>query len=264
MLAHGLAIGHCLDDRLAEVLRVRAREADPVNALDGVDGTKQLTELGAEVGQEVASPRVHVLAEKRHLPDPVGRQTRDLGDDLAGPAALLLAADGGDDAVRADRVAAHGDLHPGLKGPLAPGREVAGEVAPLGEAAAIHAETAGSEPVGEVWDRAWPEGDVHVRVELEDPLALGFGVAAAHGDDALRVRLLQRRRLGQVRGEALVGLLAHRAGVEDDHVGLLLGDRLSQACRLEQALDPLGVVGVHLAPECGDVVAPHGQIVARS
>ena len=94
-------------------------------------------------------------------------------------------------------------------------------------------------------------------IELEDPLALRLRVAAAHGDHALGVGLLQCGRLREMRREALIGLLAHRARVEDDDVGLLRGDRLAEAERLEHPLDPLRVVGVHLTPECGDVVAPH-------
>jgi len=47
-------------------------------------------------------------------------------------------------------------------------------------------------------------------------------VAAADGDDPLRVRALERGRLCEVSREALVGLLAHGACVEDDHVGVLL------------------------------------------
>src|SRR5919204_394703 len=51
--------------------------------------------------------------------------------------------------------------------------------------------------------------------------------------------------LRQVGGEALVGLLAHGARVEDEDIGLLLRHRFPEAERLEQALDPLGVVRVH-------------------
>jgi hypothetical protein len=136
-------------------------------------------------------------------------------------------------------------------------------VAPLAEAAP-RSLSARAEPVGEVRDRAGAERHVHVRIELEDAVSLRLRVAPAHGDHALGVGPLQRGRLSQVRGEALIRLLAHRAGVEDEYVGLLLGDRLTEADRLEQALDPLRVVGVHLAPECRHVVALHGQIVAGS
>ena len=106
-------------------------------------------------------------------------------------------------------------------------------------------------------DRTRPEGDVDVRVELEEPLPLGLGVAAADDDHLLGLALLQRRGLGEVRGEALVGLLADRARVEDEDVRLVLRHRLPEAERLEHALDPLRVVGVHLAPEGRDVVPLH-------
>ena len=109
--------------------------------------------------------------------------------------------------------------------------------------------TAGAEPVAEVRDRPGTERDVDERIELEDPLALRLGVAAADGDHAGRVDALPRRLGAEVRGELRVGLLADRAGVEDDDVGLLRGRRLPEPELLEHALDALGVVRVHLAPE---------------
>jgi hypothetical protein len=60
-----------------------------------------------------------------------------------------------------------------------------------------------------------------------------------------------------VRREALIRLLADRARVEDEHVRLVLVDGLAEAKRLEHALDPLRIVGVHLAAEGRDVVPAH-------
>jgi hypothetical protein len=103
------------------------------------------------------------------------------------------------------------------------GRELRRE-APLLEAksASRHAVATGADPVPEVRDRPGPERDVHIRIELENSLSLRLRVAAADGDDPLRVRALERGRLCEVSREALVGLLAHGACVEDDHVGVLL------------------------------------------
>ena len=126
------------------------------------------------------------------------------------------------------------------------------------ERAASDALAAGAEPVAEVRDRAGPERDVDVRVELEQPLPLRLRVAAADGDDRSGPLALQLRRIAHVGGEARVGLLADRARVEDDHVRLVLRRRLAEPELLEQALDPLGVVRVHLAAERRDVVAAHG------
>src|SRR5207237_6085038 len=117
----------------------------------------------------------------RDLADALAREEYDLGDDLARPPALLAAADGRDDAVGAARVAAHRDLHPRLVGPLPPRRQVGRERAPLGETAA-RSLAARAEPLAEMRDRAGPEGDVDVRIELEEPVALSLGVAAADGD----------------------------------------------------------------------------------
>ena len=122
---------------------MRAREADPLDAVDRVARAQQLAELGVDVGREVAAPGVDVLAEQRDLADAVGGERVDLGDDLPRPPALLAAADGGDDAVRARRVAAHRDLHPGLEAPLAVHREVGGEVLVRAEATALDREAAG-------------------------------------------------------------------------------------------------------------------------
>ena len=127
------------------------------------------------------------------------------------------------------------------------------------EPPARDADAAGAEPVGEMRDRAGPERDVDVGVELEDPLALRLGVAAADGDHAVGIAPLAGCRVAEVRRELRVGLLADRAGVEDDDVGLVRRRRLAEAELLEHALDPLGVVGVHLAAEGGDVVAAHDR-----
>ena len=73
--------------------------------------------------------------------------------------------------------------------PLAVHRQLGRERAVVEpEAAARDADAAGAEPVAEVGDRAGPERDVDGRVQLEDPLALRLGVAAADGDHAVRDR----------------------------------------------------------------------------
>ena len=133
VLADRIALRHRGDHGISEVLRMRAREADPVDAVHSVQRAQKLAELRRELGGEVAAPGVHVLAEERHLADAVARERGDLRDDVARPSALLPAAHRGDDAVGALRVAAHRDLHPRLKASLPPGRQVGRELLPLGE-----------------------------------------------------------------------------------------------------------------------------------
>ena len=48
VLADGVALGHRRDHRLAEVLRVRAREADPLDPVDRVARAQELAELGRD------------------------------------------------------------------------------------------------------------------------------------------------------------------------------------------------------------------------
>src|SRR4029078_429064 len=111
-----------------EVLRVRAGEADPLDALDRVAGPEQLGEVAAEFW----SVGVDVLTEERQLPDPGTREALDLGQDLPGPARDLLAAHRRHYAVGAHRVAAHRDLNPGLEAALAVERQAASERPLLG------------------------------------------------------------------------------------------------------------------------------------
>ena len=68
---------------------------------------------------------------------------------------------------------------------------------------------------------------------------------------------LQPLGLAEVGDEPAVGLLADRAGVEQDQVGLVARRRLGVPERLEHPLHALGVVLVHLAAERRDVVALH-------
>ena len=263
VLADRLALGHRRDHRLAEVLRVRAREADPLDPVDRVAGAQQLAELRAQVGREVAAPRVHVLAEQRDLPHALAGEPRDLGDDLARPA-----ADCSRPRTEGTMQYAHFELQPIETCTQAWKRRsrcigsCGGERALLGdaEAAARDALAARAEPVAEVRDRAGAERDVDERVELEDPLALRLGVAAADGDHALRVVAASARR-------ALPRCAARRVSGFSRIVQVLKTStsasswrrRLAEPELLEQALDPLRVVGVHLAAERRDVVPLHGS-----
>jgi hypothetical protein len=119
----------------------------------------------------------------------------------------------------------------------------------------------GPEPLAEMWDRAGAECDIDLRIELEDPFALRFGVAAADSDDELGILALPGSRVAEIGGELGVRFLADRAGVEDEDVGVSLRGCLAEPDRFEHALDPLGVVSVHLAAERGDVVPAHGSSV---
>src|SRR5262245_20772497 len=107
VLADTRTVLHRIDHRLPEVLGVRAREADPLDARYSVARAQELAELHADLGCEVSSPRIDVLAQERHLADATVGEPGDLGDDVSRTAALLATANRRHDAVRAHGVAAH-------------------------------------------------------------------------------------------------------------------------------------------------------------
>ena len=157
VLAHGVALGDRCDHRLAEVLRMRARETNPLDAFDRVARAQQLAELGLDVGDKIAAPGVDVLAEQCQLAHAVAGEARHLGEDLAGPPRHLAPTDGRHDAVGALGVAAHRDLHPGLEGAFAVHWQLGREVAVVEpEPPTRDAHTTGAEPLAEMGDRAGP------------------------------------------------------------------------------------------------------------
>jgi hypothetical protein len=98
------------------------------------------------------------------------------------------------------------------------------------------------------------EGNVDERELLEHPLLHRLRPAPAHADHAGGVIALQPLGLAEVSDEPVVGLLADRARVEEDEVGLVARGGLPVAERLEHPLHALGVVLVHLAPEGRQVI----------
>src|SRR4051794_35397816 len=245
------------DDVLAHVLRMRTGVADAVYALDRVDGCEQLAERPRPALRrpQVAAVGVDVLAEQRDLAHAVGREALHLDDELLQRPPDLPAARRGHDAVRAAAVAADRDLHPPLVAALAADRQVAREALELEEA--LRGDRVAGEELGELVDLTGAEGDVDERELAEDVVLDRLRPAPADADDALGIAPFERRRLAQMGDEALVGLLADRAGVEEDEVRIPRVGRLAVAERLEHALHALRVVLVHLAAERRDVVALH-------
>ena len=261
MLADGVAFGHRSDHRLAEILRMRARETDPLDPLDGIAGAQQRAELGAEIRCQITTPGVDVLAEQRDFAHPVVREAGHLGDDVPGATALLASAHRWHDAVGARGVAAHRNLHPGVCGPLAVLGQMTREMVVGAEPGTRNALASHADPVTEVWDRTGPERHVDLRVQVENAVLLSFGEAAADRDHEVGVLPLPGPGVAEVRRELRVGLLANGAGVEDDDVGIVLRGSLAKAERFEHPLDALGIVAVHLAAEGGQVVTAHVRSV---
>ena len=220
-------------------------------------GTARAQQLGERLPvAELHAVGVDVLPEQGDLADALGDQRLDLGEDLARAAVLLLAAQRRDDAERAGVVAADRDRHPRGVRRLALGRQRRGEdverLEDLDLRLLLHAG-----PLEQHRQRAdvvGAEHDVDPRRLLGDGRAVLLREAAADGDLHARVLRLHRREVAEVAVELVVGVLAHRAGVEHDDVGLLAGGRGGVPRVLQQAGEPLGVVDVHLAPVGADLV----------
>ena len=84
MLAQARQLGVRGDQLLAHVLRVRARVADPLDAVDAVDQREQVGEVDALLARQVAPVGVDVLPQQRDLPDAVRRERLDLVHDCRG------------------------------------------------------------------------------------------------------------------------------------------------------------------------------------
>ena len=260
MLADRLELGVGADHVLAHVGGVRARVADAVDPFDRVDRVQQLGEL-ARLRAQPEPVGVDVLAQQRDLADAFGGQHADLLHQLLERPRDLAAAGRRDDAERALHVAAGADLHPGVDVAGALAGQVAGEALELEEA--LRRDAVGGQELRELVHLAGAERDVDERELREHAVLHRLRPAAADADHALGIAPLERARLVEMRDEALVGLLADRAGVEQDQVGLVALRHLGVPERLEHALHVLGVVLVHLAPEGGDVEALH-RLIERS
>jgi hypothetical protein len=137
---------------------------------------------------------------------------------------------------------------------LALGGQAPGEAFEL--EVALRRDAVARQELGELVDLARAEGHVDEGELLEDALLHRLRPAAADPDHPRRVLDLEPLRFTEVAHQPVVGLLADRAGVEQDQVGPVARGSLPVAERLEHALHALGVVLVHLAPERREVVAP--------
>ena len=239
------------------VKRTRSRPVDLAA------GAQQLAE--GEPVAELDAVGVDVLAEQRHLDDALRDERLDLGEDLAGAAVLLLAAQARHDAERARVVAADGDRDParcrrsrdGSAGSTGRPRGSRGSRPRRACCGAARSSRAGREPMLWVPKTTSTHGARWTMVPrsfwaMQPPTAICM----------LGVLLLRRAQLAEVAVELVVGVLAHRARVEHDDVGDLgplprrQAGEVDVAGRLEQAGEALAVVDVHLAAVRAHVVGP--------
>ena len=247
-----------------EVLRVRAREADPLDPVDRVASRAAARRSPCAMsGQEVAAVRVDVLAEQRDLADAVGgERRRPRRRSRPGAATRSRPRTAG------TMQYAHFELQPietcthAWNAPLAVERQHRRRSgAPLRSRSALAGRrAAGAEPVAEVRDRARAR-----RRRRRTGTARRSARAAPRRSS--RRRRSPRSGSRSFSAFACARCAASRWSGFSRIVQVLktttsassCDDRLAEPDRLEHALDPLRVVGVHLAAERGDEVPLHGR-----
>ena len=260
VFAHLVALGHRVDHVGREVVRVRAGEPDPADAVDPVHRSEQIGEQrpARRVRDgEVASVRVHVLTEERHLDDALSREALDLGEHIADRTRELRPAHEGHDAESAGVVTSHRDPDPRVVRDLAEGGKGAREdLGLLADVELRPVRLGAAEQVEQLGQGVGADHDVDPRGALADRRAVHLGEAPRDHDPHPRVPLLQRPEVPEIAVQAVVRLLADRARVEHDDRGVRSVLGRDVAVRGEQPGDPLRVVLVHLAPEGAEEVAP--------
>src|SRR5581483_3043437 len=241
-------LGHGGDHLGREVDRIRRREADALDAVDGGDGAQQVGEAGL-----LPAVRADRLAEQLHLLVAGGGHRARLAQHLARGRAALAPARVRDHAEGAELVAAALDGDVAGDGARARARHRARRVQPLVGLEAIEARVldlvAAAGAVDVVQQAAVAVGadhDVDVRrLGLDAGLEV-LGHAAGDAQHHPGARLVARQHAG-AGVDLLLGLLAHGAGVEQDQIRArrIVGARVARA--VQQAQHHVAVRDVHLA-----------------
>ena len=240
-----------VDQLVREILGMGGGKPDPLDAGDLVNLLEEVREGNFTVLLEAVG--IDVLPDQGDFPNPAGGQVTDLGEDLPARPADLATADMGNDAVGAEIVAA---LHDGnkaadrrpaaaLRKELQPGLPVEEFGLPAAYPLRLHA----PDHLRQLVDVVGPEDKVEKGDLRQQLLPLLLGDAAADAEDQRRFLLLERLEAAEMPVDLALGLVADRAGIEQDKVGLGGGRHLAVAGVLQQIDDPLRVDDVHLAAE---------------
>ena len=260
-----------LDERLIEEQRVRARVPDALDARHVSQGVKQFGKGhrallgGLPPAHVVAAVGVDRLAQQGQLAHArVGELPR-LGEDALGRPADLASAGRRHDAESAEHVAAFHDREKGAPAPaLEPcvgcGQVEAVDVAGLAGVGGPLALPGGGGHRRHVAHVVRAEHEVEMAEAGQQPVAHLLRHAAADAQRAAGPRGAPIAQLAEVAVQLVLGLVADRAGVDDQQVGVGFIARRTQPGVVKEILDLLRVVDVHLAPVGADrVVAGVGQ-----
>ena len=105
---------------------------------------------------------------------------------------------------------------------------------------------------------------VHVFEALQELRPTILCHATAYDDFHVGILLAQVLELADVDDGCFLGLFTHAAGVHDDDVGIFLVVRLDATAHVQLLRYHRGVVFVHLAAVCGQVVFFHAAKDSKS
>ena len=259
VLAHFLQAGHGIDQLGKHEARVRGDEADALEASDLVQLIKHVvkpngsSDRPSKVCPVHALPvRVDRLTQERDLPDPAVDEGPCLIDDLPNGPADFLPAGSRHDAKSASLIAAPHDRDKGLGWART-------QVFGAGEARRrLQIELQGSHlpllpgklnQLGQAQKLAGAADDAHLRVTLEDRLAVVLRAAAQDSNHQIRSLPLERLEGSDLGKNAVFRLLAHRAGIVKNHPRAADIPRNSIAALEKNIQHELGVELVHLTAE---------------
>ena len=166
---------------------------------------------------------IDVLAQEGNFPHALLGQLGHLGEHVVQRTTDLLAAGVGHDAEGAVLAAAFHHRHEGRR----PFRTRLGQVVEffdLGEGDVHHRAALGTRLVdhlGQAVHRLRAEHQIHIRRTVRDGVAFLGRHTATHADQQPRIAILERPQAAQLGEHFLLGLLTHRTGVEQQHIGLV-------------------------------------------
>ncbi len=250
-----------LDQPLRHFARVAGGVADPFDAGNLVHHFQQEGEVGGAALFQRALVGVDVLPQQRDFLHATPGEVGHFGDDIVERARDFLAARVRDDAEGAVLGAAFHDRDEG-RGAFHPSRRQVVELLDFGKAD-VDLGAAGlatlSDQFRQAMQRLRTEYQIDEGRARDDGRALLAGDATADTDDEIGIELLQVTHPAEVMEHLFLSLLTHRAGVEQDHVGVFRRIGRGHAFgRIEHVGHLVRVVFVHLAAEGFDVDFFHG------
>ncbi len=245
-----------LDQPLRHLARMAGGVADALDAGNLVHHLQQEGEIDGAAVVRRALVGVDVLPQQGDFLDPAICQTDDLGDHVVERAREFLAARVGHDAEGAVFGAAFHDRHEG-RSALDPRRRQVVELLDFGKADVDLGAPGGAlfrDQLGQAVQGLRAEHHIDEGCARHDGRAFLRRHAAADADDEIGVGLLQVAHPAEIVEHLFLRLFAHRAGIEQDHVGIVRRVGRGQAFgQVEHVGHLVRVVLVHLTAEGFDV-----------